>query len=130
MNSSSSGSARLPAVATVRVMSLVLPPLPEPTLDVVEDPEGFSAELSVERELSLEEIDAFEQAAASLPPVVLAESGRQFRGMATIDDDVLWVYVHATGPGPCDERALARARDLARNLWSSIHSAAASTLAP
>ena len=46
------------------------------------------------------------------------------RGMATIDDDTLWVYVHAVGPGAFDEVASAAAEDLLADVWSAVHMAA------
>jgi hypothetical protein len=104
-----------------------LPPLPDVPLDVVQDDEGFSAELSIDRELSFREMAVFEAAAVHLPRVFRTEGQRRFRGMATIDDETLWVYVHVTGPGRCDQSAADGVRDMAAGLWTSIHAAAAAS---
>ncbi len=45
--------------------------------------------------------------------------------MATVDDETLWVYVHAVGPGPFDDIAAAAAEEALADLWSAIHTAAA-----
>ena len=106
-------------------MSDLLPAPAETTWDVVSEVEGFSAEGSAERDLDSSELPAFETAAAELPPVVRAVGSTTIRGMATVDDDSLWVYVHAVGPGPFDEVASLAAEALLTDLWSAIHMAAA-----
>lgn len=110
---------------TVTIMSSVLPAIGDRTWDVVSDVEGYSAEGSVERDLDLGELAAFETAAAQMPPVVRTVGPIRIRGMATIDDETLWVYVQAVGPGPFDEVASAAADEVLADLWAAIHTAAA-----
>lgn len=102
-----------------------LPALANTTWDVVSDDQGFSAEGSAERDLAADEIASFETAAAHMAPVVRTFGQLQVRGMATVDDDTLWVYVHAVGPGPHDESAARAAEGVLMDLWSAIHAAAA-----
>ena len=106
-------------------MSSVLPTMGDCSWDVVSDVEGFSAEGSVERDLDASELVAFETAAAQTPPVVRGVGPVRIRGMATVDDETLWVYVHAVGPGPFDDSAAAAAEEALAELWSAIHTAAA-----
>jgi hypothetical protein len=106
-------------------MSQLLPRVGDRTWDVVTDVEGFSAEGSLERDLEPSELEAFETAAAELPPVVRNVGGVTIRGMATVDDETLWVYVHAVGPGQFDDTALRAAEAVLTHLWSAIHSGAA-----
>ena len=103
----------------------VLPTLPEVTWDVVLDGDGYSAEASAERELSMDEVAAFETASARLRPVVRVGVDREIRGMATVDDTTLWVYVHALGPGPCDDSVAGEAQGMLVDLWRTIHMSAA-----
>ena len=112
-------------MTTVEGMSDLLPAPADTTWDVVADVEGFSVEGSAERDLDASELPAFETAAAHLPPIVRSVGPITIRGMATVDDDTLWAYVHAVGPGPYDEAASGAAEDLLRDLWSAIHPAAA-----
>ena len=106
-------------------MSQLLPALSNATWDVVSDDQGFSAEGSAERALTGDELEAFETAAARMAPVVRTHGALQIRGMATIDEDTLWVYVHAVGPGAYDESAAQAAEGVLLDLWSAIHTAAA-----
>jgi secreted PhoX family phosphatase len=106
-------------------MTEVLPAPSDYAWDVVLDGGGFSAEASAERDLSPAEVAAFEAATAQLRPVVRAESGREIRGMATVDDGTLWVYVQAVGPGSCDDAVALEARQMVADLWHSVHIAAA-----
>ena len=106
-------------------MSDLLPAPADTTWDVVAEVEGFSAEGSAERDLDASELPAFAAAAAQLPPAVRSVGSITIRGMATIDDDTLWVYVHAVGPGAFDEVASGAAEDLLADLWSAIHMSAA-----
>lgn len=106
-------------------MSSVLPVIGGITWDVVSDVEGYSAEGSAERALDPSELDAFEFAGAHLPPAARAVGPVRIRGMATVDDDTLWVYVHTVGPGPFDGTSRREAEDLLAELWSAIHTAAA-----
>jgi hypothetical protein len=106
-------------------MSNVLPAIGNVTWDVVSEAEGFSAEGSVERELDARELADFEVAAAEMPPVVRDVGLIRIRGMATVDDETLWVYVHAVGPGSFDDTASGVAEDLLTDLWMAIHTAAA-----
>ena len=87
-------------------MSQLLPRVGDRTWDVVTDVEGFSAEGSLERDLEPSELEAFETAAAEMPPVVRMMGELRVRGMATVDDETLWVYVHVVGPGSFDDDAL------------------------
>jgi hypothetical protein len=93
--------------------------------DVVAEAEGFSAEVSLERDLAADELADFETAAAELPPVVRDVGPVRIRGMATVDDETLWVYVHAVGPGPFDDGAARAAERVLQDLWQAIHVAAA-----
>jgi hypothetical protein len=97
----------------------------ETAWDVVAEAEGFSAEGSLERELGVDELADFETATAELPPVVRDVGPIRIRGMATVDDETLWVYVHAVGPGPFDDRAAQAAERVLGDLWRAIHEAAA-----
>ena len=106
-------------------MSTVLPAVGDCSWDVVADVEGFSAEGSVERDLEPSELVSFETAAARMPPAVRTLGAVRIRGMATVDDEALWVYVHAVGPGPFDENAAEAAEELLADLWTAIHTAAA-----
>jgi hypothetical protein len=106
-------------------MSTLLPALANTTWDVVSDDQGFSAEGSAERDLAADEIATFETAAAHMPPIVRGHGELQIRGMATVDDGTLWVYVHAVGPGPYDESAARAAEAALMDLWGAIHTAAA-----
>ncbi len=106
-------------------MSTVLPAIGECVWDVISDVEGFSAEGSAERDLEPHELEAFETAAAQLPPVLRDVGQVRIRGMATVDDETLWVYVHAVGPGPFDAAASRAAESARADLWSAIHTAAA-----
>lgn len=106
-------------------MSTVLPAIGDRIWDVVSDVEGYSAEGSVERDLDVSELEAFETAAAQLPPVVRDAGPIRIRGMATVDDETLWVYVQAIGPGPFDDAAAAAADEVLADLWAAIHTAAA-----
>lgn len=106
-------------------MSQLLPRVGDRTWDVVTDVEGFSAEGSLERDLEVSELEAFETAAAELPPVVRTVDRMTIRGMATVDDETLWVYVHVVGPGTFDDAALRGAEAVLTQLWSAIHTAAA-----
>lgn len=112
-------------VVTVSDMSEVRTVTGDRTWDVVSDVEGFSAEGSLERDLDLSELEAFETAAAEMPPVVRTVGPMRIRGMATVDDETLWVYVHAVGPGSFDDGASAVAEGVLAYLWGAIHSAAA-----
>jgi hypothetical protein len=106
-------------------MSEVLPVIGDVAWDVVSDEVGFSAEGSLERDLEVSELEAFETAAAQMPPVVRAAGPVRIRGMATVDDETLWVYVHAVGPGPFDAHASQASEEVLEDLWSGIHTAAA-----
>ena len=125
MNSTATGRHAPCRVITVVGMSTVLPAIGECAWDVISDAEGFSAEGSAERDLEPHELEAFETAAAQLPPVLRDVGQMRIRGMATVDDETLWVYVHAVGPGPFDAAASRAAESARAELWSAIHTAAA-----
>jgi hypothetical protein len=95
--------------------------LPAVTCDVVEDPEGFSAELSVESDLAAGQVEAFSAAALAMGVAVTVDHGRKIRGLVSVDDQTLWVYVHAVGPGGYDPAVEASARHLLATLWDDIH---------
>jgi hypothetical protein len=42
----------------------------------------------------------------------------------SVDDETLWVYVHAVGPGPYDAVAEVGARSLLQRLWTDVHRSA------
>ncbi len=106
-------------------MGNVLPVISDCVWDVISDVEGFSAEGSAERDLEPRELEAFETAAAEMPPVVRAVGPVRIRGLATVDDETLWVYVHAVGPGPFDDSATRACEEVLDDLWGAIHTAAA-----
>jgi hypothetical protein len=102
-----------------------VPTMPNPVLDVAQDDAGYSAEVSVERDLAVNEYQAFSDACLQLAPAVTIDGEAELRGLVSVDEDTLWVYVHEVGPGsygPVRERA---ARDLLEDLWRAIHEAAA-----
>jgi hypothetical protein len=104
---------------------LELPALPEFALDVVQEPEGFDVELSAERQLNVVEADLFGSAVLTMTPIVRSEGDRLARGLVSVDDETLWVYVHAAGPGRFGSAEEAEARALLEELWRRIHQAVA-----
>lgn len=98
-----------------------LPVMPTPTLDLIVDEEGFSAECSVEQPLDAASIPAFEKAVGELPRTVIAEGQREVRGRVFVDDGVLVVYVLVVGPGPHDQAAVDSAQALLLTLWEDVH---------
>jgi hypothetical protein len=106
-------------------MSTVLPSISDRTWDVVSDVEGYSAEGSIQRDLDPTELADFEAAAAQMPPIVRTVGPIRIRGMATVDDETLWVFVQAVGPGPFDDDASQAAEEALADLWGAIHTAAA-----
>jgi len=111
-------------VTTVESVLIELPALPTPQSDVVQESGGYSAELSVERELSESERDAFSEAVLRLAPVIRTVGESEVRGLVSVDEDTLWVYVHEVGPGRYGEPQRAAARALAEELWRTVHEAA------
>lgn len=93
---------------------------PRPVCDVIQDEAGYSAELSVEWPLQVNEVAAFEDAASGLPPTVSAREGQVIRGLVSVDDETLFVYVHATGPGRYDAAAAAAAQQVLDGLWRLV----------
>ena len=93
---------------------------PRPVCDVVQDEAGYSAELSVEWPLEVNEVAAFEDAASGLPPTVSSRDGQVIRGLVSVDDETLFVYVHATGPGRYDTAAAASAEQVLDGLWRLV----------
>jgi hypothetical protein len=108
-----------------RGVMLELPTLPDLQLDVVQDVEGFDVELSAERQLNVVEADLFSSAVLTLAPVVRSEGDRLARGLVSVDDETLWVYVHSAGPGRFGTSEEAEARSLVEELWRGIHEAVA-----
>jgi hypothetical protein len=102
-----------------------VPALPEPDLDLAQDPDGYSAELSVERDLAIREIGAFSAACLHLRPVACVSGESEVRGLVSVDDETLWVYVHEVGPGKYGPTQANAARDLLEHLWRTVHEAAA-----
>jgi hypothetical protein len=100
-----------------------LPAIPQPVLDVAQDDDGYSAELSVERDLSPHEYEAFSDACLRLLPVVKVDGAHEVRGLVSVDEDTLWVYVHELGPGRYGREQEKAARDLLEHLWLAIHEA-------
>jgi len=101
-----------------------VPTLPPSHADIVQDSAGYSAEFTVERDLANCEIEAFSAACLQLMPVVSVQGLSEVRGLVSVDDDTLWVYVHEVGPGPFDAGREVAARDLLEHLWTVIHEAA------
>jgi hypothetical protein len=93
---------------------------PKPVCDVVQDEAGFSAELSVESPLRVDDVEAFEGAASRLQPTVSVRDQHVIRGLVSVDDEALFVYVHATGPGQYDAAAAAAAQEMLDTLWSLV----------
>jgi hypothetical protein len=106
-------------------MLVELPAMPSPALDVAHDDVGYSAELSIERDLAVREFDAFSDACLLLTPIVRRDGEHEFRGLVSVDEDTLWLYVHAMGPGTYAPERDAAARRLLSDLWRAIHEAAA-----
>jgi hypothetical protein len=102
-----------------------LPALPNPVLDVDQDEVGFSAELSVKRDLAVHEYDAFSDACRRLAPAVRVDGEFEVRGLVSVDEETLWVYVHEVGPGSYGPAREGAALDLLKDLWRVIHEAAA-----
>jgi hypothetical protein len=105
-------------------MVVDLPLLPSPESDVVQEEDGYSAEVSVERELTESEWAAFSDAVRGLAPVVRVAGAHEVRGLVSLDDDTLWVSVHDVGPGPYDADRQAEDRRLIEELWREVHAAA------
>lgn len=95
--------------------------LPNVACDVVQDPEGFSAELSVECVLEADQVMAFSVAARAMAPVVDRDGQREIRGLVSLDEQSLWVYVHAVGPGRYDSVVEGASRQLLSRLWDDVH---------
>jgi hypothetical protein len=109
----------------VDVVLIELPRLPNPHIDVQQDFEGFSAELYVDRDLGEVEADAYGAAALSMAPYVHVDGPFETRGLVSVDDETLYVYVHAVGPGVFGQAEQDSARALLSALWESVHEAAA-----
>jgi hypothetical protein len=111
-------------MASVEDVLSEVPAMPNPVLDVTQDEVGFSAEVSVERYLAVDEYEAFSDACLRLAPVVCVDGVYEVRGLVSVDEDTLWVYVHEVGPGPYGPAREGAARDLLGHLWRVIHEAA------
>jgi hypothetical protein len=108
-------------VATVKDVVTDFFTLPDPAFDVVEDPEGFSAELTVECQLEPRQSMTVSAAVLEMDPVIEVDGEREIRGQVSIDDETLWLYVHAVGPGAYDPNAGAAARHVLEQLWDDLH---------
>jgi hypothetical protein len=112
-------------VASVEGVLNEMPAMPMPKSDVAQDDAGYSVEVSVDRTLAVDEYEVFSDACLRMAPVVRVDGEHEVRGLVSVDEDTLWVYVHEVGPesyGPVRERA---ALDLLEDLWRGIHEAAA-----
>ena len=98
-----------------------LPAIPELTWDLIEDPEGFSAEITADLELSPAEIDAFHRAVTEAGQVVEIVHEAEVRGAAILDEDTLWLVVHAIGPGRFDRTVASVADEVLRQQWNAVH---------
>ncbi len=125
MNSTSSGGVETDETASVEVVLIELPALPQPRTDVVRDVAGYSAEMSVEREVAAHEVEAVSAAALSLMPIVRIDGEHEVRGLVSLDDATLWVYVHSIGPGEYGQDRQDEARSLLEHLWRLVHEASA-----
>ena len=112
-------------MANVEGVLIDVPTMPKPVLDVDQDEVGFSAELSVERDLAVREYEAFSDACRRLAPVVRVDGEFEVRGLVSVDEETLWVYVHEVGPGSYGPAREGAALDLLKDLWRVIHEAAA-----
>jgi hypothetical protein len=112
-------------VTTVEDVLIELPSLPQPDIDIAQDDDGYSAEVSVERSLSLDEVNAFSEACRRLAPAIAVDGEHELRGLVSVDDETLWVYVHEVGPGPYGAQRELAAHALLERLWRSVHEAAA-----
>lgn len=121
MNTSASGRIDRSGIATVEDVVTDFFTLPDPTCDVVEDPEGFSAELTVECELEPLQSVTVSAAVLEMEPVVEIDGQREIRGQVSVDDETLWLYVHAVGPGSYNPNAGAAARHVLEQLWDDMH---------
>lgn len=124
MNSPDLSGVRSRILATVEAVLIDVPALPEPDVDLAQDPDGFSAELSVERDLAIREIDSFSTACLGLAPVATVSGSHELRGLVSVDDETLWVYVHEIGPGVFGPAQESAAHDLLEQLWRRVHEAA------
>ncbi len=96
-------------------------PLPVLEWDVVEDPDGFSAEIVVDRPLGALELEAFSQAVRELPLIEAHVADVDLSAAAIVDEGTLWLSVHAVGPGRCESAVSAAAEELLRDRWHEIH---------
>ncbi|MEI6361428.1 MAG: hypothetical protein WCP95_04785 [Actinomycetes bacterium] len=112
-------------MTTVESVMLELPAMPELVQDVVQDAEGYDMELSAERRLSALEAESFGAAVLSMSPVVRVDESKRARGLVSVDDETLWVYVHSVGPGRFGPEEEAESRELLAELWREIHEAVA-----
>ena len=113
-------------MATVEGVLVDVPTIPTPVLDIAQDEEGYSAELSAERDLSAGEYNAISDACLRLGPVTQVNGQHEVRGLVSVDEDTLWVYVHQVGPGRFGPPEEQTARALLEQLWSAVHVAATS----
>ena len=78
-------------------------------------------ELSAERSLSAAEYDSVSDVCLALVPVMRSTGDHEMRGLASVDEDALWVYVHSVGPGLFTPQHEAAARELLGQLWRDVH---------
>lgn len=90
--------------------------------DVVQDVEGFSAEATVEHEMTISEAERMTEVAGHLAPAVRESGSLHVRGSVTIDDSSLWVAAHVLGPGRFDDTAREAALRMLDELWDTVRS--------
>lgn len=90
-------------------------------VDVATDEAGFSVEATAEEAVSPDEAVRLDRASAALGISTIVVDGYSFRGLASVEDDTLWVTVHATSPGRFDDAAARAAQAALRELWGALH---------
>lgn len=115
-------SRRLPCsrVASVGDVDLlachVTPELVAPLIDA----EGFSIELSVDRELSAGDRAALAGPATVLSHPVLARQPLEVKGLVSLDEGEVWVSVFVTGPGRFTDEVAETAEGWFQDLWDAL----------
>lgn len=97
----------------------------EVLVDVAVDEAGFSVEATAEEVLSPAEAARLEAASEALGISTIVVDGYAFRGLASVEDDTLWVTVHASSPGRFDDEAARAAQVALRELWGALHQSSA-----
>ena len=84
------------------------------------DDVGFVVDVWAEREVAPGEGTALAAAAEALSGTVLTRDPYLARGLATVDDDVLWVSVEVVGEGRYDDSVSDFARGWFDVLWDAV----------